>query len=61
MNTKICQPWSWQRGEENKQGKKVNATVEIPHYTYIFSDEGNKGDHKLKIERTVTKTRVNLD
>jgi hypothetical protein len=30
--------------------------VEIPHYTYIFSDKCKKGEYKLKIEKTVIKS-----
>jgi len=56
MDTKICQPWRWRRLEESKQEKKVNKMVEIPHNTYIFSDECKKGEYKLKIEKTVIKS-----
>ena len=51
MDTKKRQPWPCQREEESKQEKKVNRIVEIPHYTYIFSEECKKGECKLKIER----------
>jgi hypothetical protein len=37
--------------KESKQEKKVNKMVEIPHYTYIFSQECKKGEYKLKIEK----------
>jgi|GEM_PF-6739990 hypothetical protein len=56
MEMMRCQPWHWRRGEESEQEKKVNKVLEIPHYTYIFSEECKKGEYKLKIERTVIKS-----